>query len=35
MGGFYGIYYRGKSFNDKTPEGLYDKFKKYMERKVG
>ena len=35
MGGFYGINYGTKSFNDKTLESCYDKFKKYMQRKVG
>ena len=35
MGGFYGVRYGTTSFNDKTPEGCYNKFKKYMERKVG
>tara|TARA_Y100001963_G_C6712960_1_gene415183 strand:+ start:572 stop:679 length:108 start_codon:yes stop_codon:yes gene_type:complete len=35
MGGFYGVSYGTKSFTHKTPEGCYNKFKEYIERKVG
>ena len=33
--GFYGMNYEGKFFYDDTPEGVYNKFKIHIKRKVG